>query len=100
MEEVSFWIFDSFLAHIFFVLKFLVLFRRSFFVIVWYLDVGKADSKAPEWKKLNSKDLGIRTSSMIASPVKYVLNGLKKKGIYLFKSMISQQPNGKLNSHL
>ncbi|RVW78034.1 Poly(A) polymerase I [Vitis vinifera] len=39
---------------------------------------GNGASKAPEWKKLNSKDLGIRTS-MIAKPTRYVLNGLKKK---------------------
>lgn len=35
--------------------------------------------KAPEWKKLNSKDLGI-TSSMISKPTRLVLNGLKSKG--------------------
>ncbi|EFH52187.1 predicted protein [Arabidopsis lyrata subsp. lyrata] len=41
-------------------------------------------SKAPEWKKLNSKDLGI-TSSMISKPTRLVLNGLKSKGydVYL-----------------
>uniref|UniRef100_A0A1J3HEF6 Poly(A) polymerase I n=2 Tax=Noccaea caerulescens TaxID=107243 RepID=A0A1J3HEF6_NOCCA len=41
-------------------------------------------SKAPEWKKLNSKDLGI-TSSMISKPTRQVLNGLKSKGhdVYL-----------------
>lgn len=33
----------------------------------------------PEWKKLNSKELGISTS-MIAKPTKIVLNGLRKKG--------------------
>lgn len=39
---------------------------------------------APEWKKLSSKDLGIRTS-MIARPTRVVLNGLKGKGydVYL-----------------
>ncbi|KAL9294336.1 putative polynucleotide adenylyltransferase [Arabidopsis thaliana] len=41
-------------------------------------------SKAPEWKKLNSKDLGI-TTSMISKPTRIVLNGLKSKGydVYL-----------------
>ncbi|CAH2064798.1 unnamed protein product [Thlaspi arvense] len=41
-------------------------------------------SKAPEWKKLNSEDLGI-TSSMISKPTRRVLNGLKSKGhdVYL-----------------
>ncbi|KAL1217309.1 hypothetical protein V5N11_027373 [Cardamine amara subsp. amara] len=41
-------------------------------------------SKAPEWKKVNSKDLGI-TSSMISKPARLVLNGLKSKGydVYL-----------------
>ncbi|KAA8532215.1 hypothetical protein F0562_032260 [Nyssa sinensis] len=38
----------------------------------------------PQWKKLDSKDLGIRTS-MIAKPTRLVLNGLRKKGydVYL-----------------
>ncbi|KFK34184.1 hypothetical protein AALP_AA5G111500 [Arabis alpina] len=41
-------------------------------------------SKAPEWKKLNSEDLGI-TSSMISKPTRQVLNVLKSKGhdVYL-----------------
>ncbi|XP_010550754.1 PREDICTED: uncharacterized protein LOC104821535 [Tarenaya hassleriana] len=36
-----------------------------------------------EWKKLNSKDLGISTS-MIAKPTRQVLNGLKKKGFEVY----------------
>ncbi|ESQ45666.1 hypothetical protein EUTSA_v10010292mg [Eutrema salsugineum] len=41
-------------------------------------------SKAPEWKKLNSKELGI-TNSMIPKPARQVLSGLKSKGhnVYL-----------------
>jgi len=39
--------------------------------------------KAPEWKKLNSKDLGI-TTSMISKPTRIVLNGLKSKGWFFF----------------
>ncbi|XP_020233539.1 uncharacterized protein LOC109813709 isoform X2 [Cajanus cajan] len=41
-------------------------------------------NKVPEWKKLNSKELGLR-NSMIATPTKKVLNVLKKKGhdVYL-----------------
>uniref|UniRef100_A0A5B7ATI3 Polynucleotide adenylyltransferase n=2 Tax=Davidia involucrata TaxID=16924 RepID=A0A5B7ATI3_DAVIN len=37
-----------------------------------------------DWKKLSSKDLGIRTS-MIAKPTRLILNGLRKKGydVYL-----------------
>lgn len=33
-----------------------------------------------EWKKLNSKELGI-TNSMISRPTRKVLNNLKQKGI-------------------
>ncbi|MED6170731.1 hypothetical protein PIB30_033789 [Stylosanthes scabra] len=42
------------------------------------------DKKLPAWKKLSSKELGLR-SSMIAGPTKKVLNVLKKKGhdVYL-----------------
>ncbi|XP_027340773.1 uncharacterized protein LOC113854114 isoform X2 [Abrus precatorius] len=45
---------------------------------------GEQDKKAPAWKKLNSKELGLR-NSMIANPTKKVLNMLKKKGhdVYL-----------------
>ena len=87
----KFWIFDNFLADVFFVLKvfgsiWVVVCRNnlipeSFELFCGY--VGNGASKAPEWKKLNSKDLGIRTS-MIAKPTRYVLNGLKKKGIYIY----------------
>ncbi|KAF8390726.1 hypothetical protein HHK36_025253 [Tetracentron sinense] len=46
--------------------------------------VDNSDRKAPDWKKLSSKDLGI-TTSMIAKPTRLVLNGLRKKGydVYL-----------------
>ncbi|KAK7318320.1 hypothetical protein RJT34_03019 [Clitoria ternatea] len=42
------------------------------------------NKKVPAWKKLNSKELGLR-NSMITSPTKKVLNMLKKKGhdVYL-----------------
>ncbi|ESW31975.1 hypothetical protein PHAVU_002G283000 [Phaseolus vulgaris] len=42
------------------------------------------NSKVPAWKKLDSKELGLR-NSMIAVPTKKVLNVLKKKGhdVYL-----------------
>ncbi|KAL2342812.1 hypothetical protein Fmac_004097 [Flemingia macrophylla] len=41
-------------------------------------------NRVPTWKKLNSKELGLR-NSMIATPTKKVLNVLKKKGhdVYL-----------------
>lgn len=39
--------------------------------------------KAPEWKMLNSKDLGL-TSSSISKPTRLVLNELRKKGIHIF----------------
>ena len=103
----KFWIFDNFLADAFFVLKvfgsiWVVVCRNnlipeSFELFCGY--VGNGASKAPEWKKLNSKDLGIRTS-MIAKPTRYVLNGLKKKGIYIYIfyfPMVSQQPNRNLH---
>ncbi|KAH7833397.1 hypothetical protein Vadar_005914 [Vaccinium darrowii] len=41
------------------------------------------DSKAPEWKKLGAKDLGIKTS-MIGKPTRLVLNGLRKKGYEVY----------------
>ncbi|KAK7399269.1 hypothetical protein VNO78_10449 [Psophocarpus tetragonolobus] len=42
------------------------------------------NNKVPKWKRLNSKELGLR-NSMIATPTKKVLNVLKKKGhdVYL-----------------
>lgn len=45
--------------------------------------MGKKDHKVPEWKKLNSKELGISTS-MIAKPTKKVLNGLKQRGYEVY----------------
>ncbi|KAA8540633.1 hypothetical protein F0562_024448 [Nyssa sinensis] len=39
--------------------------------------------KAPEWKRLSSKDLGI-TNSMITRPTRVVLNGLKRKGFEVY----------------
>ncbi|KAI8024339.1 Poly(A) polymerase I [Camellia lanceoleosa] len=41
------------------------------------------DCNAPEWKKLSSKGLGIRTS-MIGKPTRLVLNGLRKKGYQVY----------------
>ncbi|RDY03610.1 pcnB, partial [Mucuna pruriens] len=45
---------------------------------------AEINNKVPAWKKLNSKELGLR-NSMIANPTRKVLNGLKKKGhdVYL-----------------
>ncbi|XP_073226593.1 uncharacterized protein [Cicer arietinum] len=43
----------------------------------------QGNNKAPVWKKLNSKELGFR-NSMIASPIKKVLNMLKKKGYTVY----------------
>lgn len=42
-----------------------------------------SDNKGPEWKKLSSKDLGIRTS-MIAKSTRVVLNNLKRKGFDVY----------------
>ncbi|KAF9671767.1 hypothetical protein SADUNF_Sadunf12G0082800 [Salix dunnii] len=68
--------------------------RFSSFAAIKTLDVQEnvikgnsrnlGDYKAPEWKKLNSKDLGIG-NSLISGPTKKVLNGLKKNGydVYL-----------------
>ncbi|KAJ0537527.1 hypothetical protein HanHA300_Chr08g0264421 [Helianthus annuus] len=42
---------------------------------------GNDDCKPEEWKKLCSKELGIRTSR-IAKPAKVVLNVLRKKGLF------------------
>nr|GMC54306.1 poly(A) polymerase I-like isoform X1 [Ipomoea batatas]GMD34438.1 poly(A) polymerase I-like isoform X1 [Ipomoea batatas] len=39
--------------------------------------------KALEWKRFNSKDLGIRTSA-ITKPTRVVLNSLKKKGFDVY----------------
>ncbi|GMP57468.1 hypothetical protein CsSME_00021552 [Camellia sinensis var. sinensis] len=44
---------------------------------------SNGDCNAPEWKKLSSKDLGIRTS-MIGKPTRLVLNGLRKKGYQVY----------------
>uniref|UniRef100_A0A6N2MDP5 Poly A polymerase head domain-containing protein n=1 Tax=Salix viminalis TaxID=40686 RepID=A0A6N2MDP5_SALVM len=41
------------------------------------------DFKAPEWRKLSSKELGIG-NSLISGPTKKVLNGLKKKGYEVY----------------
>ncbi|XP_042500682.1 uncharacterized protein LOC122078662 [Macadamia integrifolia] len=51
--------------------------------IVSPLGKVNGDAKAPEWKKLSSKDLGI-TTSMIAKPIRLVLNGLRKKGYEVY----------------
>ncbi|XP_072958449.1 uncharacterized protein [Typha angustifolia] len=39
--------------------------------------------QGPEWKAMNSKELGIKTS-MIAKPVRSVLDGLRKKGYEVY----------------
>ncbi|CAL8157994.1 unnamed protein product [Prunus armeniaca] len=44
---------------------------------------GRNDVKAPAWKKLNSKELGI-TTSKIDKPIRKVLNGLKRKGYEVY----------------
>lgn len=44
---------------------------------------SNGDCNAPEWKKLSSKGLGIRTS-MIGKPTRLVLNGLRKKGYQVY----------------
>ncbi|KAK9113357.1 hypothetical protein Syun_020154 [Stephania yunnanensis] len=45
--------------------------------------VAEKDVRGPEWKKLSSKDLGIR-ASMIAKPTRVVLSELKKKGYEVY----------------
>ncbi|XVF49533.1 hypothetical protein PTKIN_Ptkin04bG0020300 [Pterospermum kingtungense] len=45
--------------------------------------VSGEESKLPQWKKLNSKDFGISTSS-ISKPTRKVLNGLKRKGYEVY----------------
>ncbi|XVE56505.1 hypothetical protein DITRI_Ditri04bG0015800 [Diplodiscus trichospermus] len=47
-------------------------------------NVSGEDSKLPQWRKLNSQDLGISSTS-ISKPTRKVLNGLKRKGydVYL-----------------
>ncbi|KAL5053138.1 hypothetical protein RYX36_033820 [Vicia faba] len=47
------------------------------------LNQKQVNKKNPPWKKFNSKDLGFR-NSMIASPIKKVLNALKKKGYNVY----------------
>nr|XP_011463230.1 PREDICTED: uncharacterized protein LOC101314744 [Fragaria vesca subsp. vesca] len=44
---------------------------------------SRGDGKALQWKKLNSKELGI-SSSMIDKPIRKVLNGLKRKGYEVY----------------
>ncbi|KAJ8432279.1 hypothetical protein Cgig2_028541 [Carnegiea gigantea] len=44
---------------------------------------GGHNYKAPDWKKLNSKDLGISTS-MIDKPTRWVVKTLKKKGYQVY----------------
>ncbi|KAK3018158.1 hypothetical protein RJ639_003828, partial [Escallonia herrerae] len=46
-------------------------------------EVGDDDFKPHEWKKLSSKELGIRTSK-ITKPTRLVLNVLKKKGYEVY----------------
>ncbi|GAA0141001.1 mRNA polyadenylation factor [Lithospermum erythrorhizon] len=41
------------------------------------------NTKAPKWRKLNSKDLGL-TNSKIPRPTRVVLNGLKRKGYEVY----------------
>lgn len=51
----------------------------TFFISIPWGEVSGGDQKALEWKRLNSKELGISTS-MITKPTRKVLNGLKRKG--------------------
>ncbi|KAL3631739.1 hypothetical protein CASFOL_024723 [Castilleja foliolosa] len=44
---------------------------------------GDVYGKAPEWKKIKSKDLGISTSK-ISRPTKAVLNGLRRRGFEVY----------------
>lgn len=44
---------------------------------------GTKDGKAPAWKKLTSKEIGI-SSSTIDKPTRKVLNGLKRKGFEVY----------------
>ncbi|EOY22605.1 Polynucleotide adenylyltransferase family protein [Theobroma cacao] len=46
-------------------------------------NVSEEDSKLPQWKKLNSQDLGISTTN-ISKPTRKVLNGLKRKGYEVY----------------
>ncbi|KAM1209427.1 hypothetical protein FF1_015128 [Malus domestica] len=48
-----------------------------------FKDNKSKNVKAPVWKKLNSKELGI-TTSMIDKPTRKVLNGLKRKGYEVY----------------
>lgn len=54
----------------------------TFFGSISWGEVSGGDQKALEWKRLNSKELGISTS-MITKPTRKVLNGLKRKGKHL-----------------
>ncbi|XP_015581210.1 poly(A) polymerase I isoform X2 [Ricinus communis] len=46
-------------------------------------ELREGDCNGPKWKKLNSKELGI-TNSMIASPTRKILNGLKQRGYEVY----------------
>lgn len=48
-------------------------------IFFWFIKIEEENKKAPAWKKLDSKELGLQ-NSMIARPTKKVLNVLKKKG--------------------
>lgn len=48
-----------------------------FIFLLDFIDLANEGDR--EWKRLNSKDLGI-SSSMIAKSTRKVLNGLKSKG--------------------
>jgi hypothetical protein len=63
---------------------FMVSFGFFFFFKFWnlFFNFFLGDCKAPEWKKLSSKELGL-SNSLISMPTKKVLNGLKKNGIVL-----------------
>lgn len=57
---------------------------------------GNDESKPHEWKKLCSKELGVKTSR-ITKPAKFVLNVLRKKGmlcfLFLFASFVCKLLN-------
>lgn len=48
-------------------------------IYLFKCEVDEGNCKAPEWKRLSSKDLGISNSS-ISKPSRVVLDRLKKEG--------------------
>lgn len=54
-------------------------------ICIFILGVGEENRKGPQWKKLNSKDLGISTSKL-SLPTRKVLNRLKQRGCLHYSS--------------